>query len=189
MRLAFTTILVLKHPYSHPDIISYGDRVGPVYSAAENSPGFIDRARPIDPDETKSSFEWDFGVWGAFTTPRFYTGSRVSATDTRASTLTVWTDVESVRNFMRSEAHRYMVRNQTKWVAPMGWMNNAAWWIGDDEIPTWSEAARRIELLNDKGPSPEAFNLRTSYDQFGRLTRAPRTAHPHALEGTSAEWA
>jgi hypothetical protein len=187
MRLAFTTIAVLKHPYGHPDILSYEERIGPVFEAAENSPGFIDRARPIDPDETKTNFEWDYGPWGPFTTPRFYTGGRVAATDSRASTLSIWTDLASVRAFSRSELHRYMLRNQARWVLHTEWKNVAAWWIGDDEIPTWSEAARRIELLNDEGPSPEAFDFHTSYDEFGVLTSAPKTARLNAYEGAAAE--
>lgn len=187
MRLAFTTIAVLKHPYGHPDILSYEERIGPVFGDAEKSPGFIDRARPIDPDETKTNFEWNYGPWGAFTTPRFYTGGRVAETDSRASTLSIWTDLASVRAFSRSEGHRYMLRNQARWVVHTEWKNFAAWWIGDDEIPTWAEAARRIELLNDEGPSPAAFDFNTSYDEFGRLTSAPKTARSSAYEGASSE--
>jgi hypothetical protein len=186
MRLAFTTIAVLKHPYGHPDILSYEERIGPVFEEAERSPGFIARARAVDPDESKTNFEWDWGQWGPFTTPRFYTGGRVAATDSRASTLSIWTDLASVRAFSRSGLHQYMLRNQSRWVVHTDWKNIAAWWIGDEEIPTWGEAARRIELINDNGPSPEAFDFHTSYDEFGTLTSAPKTARPGTYHGSVA---
>ncbi|HTZ43392.1 MAG TPA: DUF3291 domain-containing protein [Jatrophihabitans sp.] len=174
MRLAFSTITVLRHPYGHPDILSYEDRIGPVFAEAERSPGFIDRARPVDPDDDATNFEWDWGVWGPFATPRFYTGGRVAATDSRASTLSIWTDLASVRAFARNGLHQYMLRNQGRWVEPKGWKGVAAWWIGDDEIPTWVEAARRIEHINDHGPSPVAFDFHTSYDQDGNPVDVPR---------------
>ncbi len=80
-----------------------------------------------------------------------------------------------------------MLRNQARWVVHTEWKNVAAWWIGDDVIPTWEEAARRIELLNDEGPSPAAFDFHTSYDEFGRLTSAPKTARSSAYEDASTE--
>jgi len=169
MRLAFTTIAVLKHPYGHPDILSYEDRIGPVFAEAEGSPGFIARARPIDSDDEKTNFERDWGPWGTFTTPRFYTGGRTVDTDSRASTLSIWTDLASVRAFSRAGLHQYMLRNQARWVHHVDWKHIAAWWIDDEEIPTWGDAARRIELLNDEGPSPKAFDFATSYDEHGVL--------------------
>ena len=175
MRLAFTTITVLRHPYGHPEIVSFQDRIGPVFLEAENSPGFIDRARPVDDRVDLTNFERDWGEWGAFQTPRFYTGGRVTATDSRASTLSLWTDLASVWAYAHHGLHRYMLQNQSQWVTRFDWKNYAAWWVGDEVTPTWSEACARLEQINDHGSSPDAFDFRRPFDSDGQPAPLPRT--------------
>lgn len=174
MRLAMSTITVLRHPYGHEDILSYQDMIMPVFEQAEGSPGFIDRARPVDDKFHLTNFERDWGQWGTFTTPRFYTGGRKSATDSRASTLSLWVDLESIWRFACRDGHMYMMRNKKRWVADFDWKNYAAWWVDDETIPTWEEAAKRIEYINDHGPSPYAFDFAHPYDQHGNPTKLDR---------------
>lgn len=184
-RLAFSTITLLSNPYGHPDILSFEDRIGPVFEAAEQSPGFITRARPVDDKLHLTNFERDWGIWGTFTVPRFYRGGQVTTTDSRASTLSIWVDLESVKSFaFRNSQHKYMLQNKKRWVPPFEWKNYAAWWVEPDEIPSWSEACARIEYINDHGPSAHAFDFGHPYDQEGRALAKPRDRDPHAVATT-----
>jgi hypothetical protein len=45
------------------------------------------------------------------------------------------------------------------------------WWVGDDEAPSWAEAPRRLEHLDDRGPTPYTFYFRTPFDVRGQPTR------------------
>lgn len=183
MRLAFSTITVLRQPWGHPEVREYQEMIGPVFTDAQGSPGFIARAMPVDDKNHLTNFERDWGSWGEFTTPRFYTGGRVTATDTRASTLSIWEDLASVRRFMHSSNHIYMVRNKQRWVTEFEWKNYAAWWVGDEEIPTWQDAADRIEHINDHGPSPYAFDFSRPYDEHGQPVQPPAPVASGGREG------
>lgn len=187
MRLAFSTITVLKTPYGDPAVASYEARIGPVFREAEHSPGFIDRARPTDTAIHLTNFEREWGSWGRFTTPRFYKGGRVTATDSRASTLSLWRDLASVWTFAHGGMHMYMLRNQAQWTTRMDWKNYAGWWVEDDKVPTWAEAAEKIELINDIGSSPTAFDFRTPFDIDGTPAVLKKVKGPEMISGVQDE--
>lgn len=178
MRIAMSTITILLQPYGHPVVAEYEERIGPVFEEAERSPGFIARAKPVDDKDHLTNFERDWGPWGKFTTPRFYTGGRVTATDSRASTLSLWVDLASIRAFASKGGHRYMVRNQSRWTEHLDWKTYAAWWVDDDTIPTWEEGSARIEYINDHGPSPHAFDFAHPYDEQGRPLKPQEALSP-----------
>lgn len=158
-RLAFTTFAIMKQPYGNPVVAGFEDLTPPVFDAAENAPGFVARAREIDDRVTLSNFERDWGEWGKFTVPRFYDGGFDSATDTRASTLSLWVSVEAVRKFVYSGLHQRALSQRKEWFRPPAWPTYAMWWVPDGNVPTWSDACRRLEYLHDNGPSEYAFTF------------------------------
>jgi len=175
-RVAFTTFAILKKPYGNPEVQEYDDLTPAAFEVAENSPGFIIRAKEHPDQSHLSNFVRDWGDWGRFDVPRFYTGGRTTETDSRASTLSLWHDVESIFSFVYTGLHRGILRRRHEWFLKPEWPSYAMWWVSDDTIPTWSDACHRLEQLYDNGPSPVAFNFRQPFTPDGTPARVRGTA-------------
>lgn len=184
MRLAFTTFAILRRPYGDPEVQEFDDRTPYVFAAAQMHRGFVARAVEVD-DAGASNFERDWGLWGEFQVPRFYTLGRTSGTDQRASTLSIWTDIQSVFEFVYSGLHLGALKKREQWFQKPAWPSYACWWVADDAIPTWADASARLEHLHDHGPTPYAFNFHTCFDESGQavsvsaMRETGRPAHSH----------
>jgi hypothetical protein len=167
MRVAFTTFAVLKHPYGDARVQEFDDRTPAVFLEAEQSPGFIDRARPTSSPDA-CNFEQDWGAWGKFTVPRFYVHGRSTGTDQRADTLSLWTDLASVFAFVYSGLHLAAFKKRAEWFQAPAWPTYAVWWVQDSHVPTWQEAAEKLEQLHDLGPTLSAFDFKRCFDEHGQ---------------------
>jgi len=127
-----------------------------------------------------SNFARDWGQWGKFAVPRFYTLGRETETDQRASTLSVWEDLGSVLRFVYSGLHLEALKKRSEWFLKPQWPTYALWWIPDDCIPTWQEACKKLERLHDEGASPEVFDFKTCFDASGN--RVDLSAYKHKQE-------
>ena len=170
VRVAFTTFAIMKGPYGDPQVEGFEILTPPVFNASENAEGFIARAHEIDSNDHLSNFERDWGEWGLFAVPRFYDGGFETATDTRASTLSLWQSLEAVHHFVYTGLHRHALDQRKKWFRKPQWPSYAIWWVDDTHVPTWSEACKRLELLHDNGSTPDAFNFHKMFDSEGRET-------------------
>lgn len=157
-RLAFTTFAVAKRPFGTSELEGFLKLEPKVDLEAEKSPGFIDRARGIDVDDTKlSDSELNYGIWGPMVSPNFYDGGSNLETETRASTLSLWMNIEAVWNFAYHGLHRTALLQRHKWFRVPEWPSYAMWWVSDSHVPTWAEAAWRLEYLMAHGPTPVSF--------------------------------
>ena len=150
-RVAFYTFGVQRYPWEHPHMQSFLDRVAAVFAAAECTEGFIIRRsdRPADAG------------------PRFYD----PAADAGApQTLSVWADLESVFAFAHRGRHGEAMRHRTEWFVDAHYPTYVAWWVADDHLPTWHEAAEHLEHLHDHGPTAAAFSFKHPFDAQGAPT-------------------
>jgi hypothetical protein len=170
-RVAFTTFAILKKPYGDPEVQEFDDLTPGAFQEAEGSPGFIARAKEDESQSHLSNFEREWGAWGKFEVPRFYAGGRTTETDSRASTLSLWTDLDSVWSFVYNGLHRSVLQRRHEWFLKPQWPTYAAWWAPDDAIPTWHDACRALELLHDYGASPAAFTFHQAFTADGTPTR------------------
>jgi Domain of unknown function (DUF3291) len=177
-RVAFTTFAILKQPYGNPEVQEFDDLTPPTFEEAESSAGFIARAKESPDQSHLTNFERDWGAWGRFDVPRFYTGGRTTETDSRASTLSLWTDLESVLAFVYNGLHRSTLSRRHEWFLKPEWPSYAAWWVPEEATPTWADACQRLEHLHDHGPSPFAFNFRHPFAADGTATELRVAAHP-----------
>jgi hypothetical protein len=166
-RIAFTTFAIMKAPYGDPMVQGFEALTPGVFRHAEKAEGFIDRARELDGNNHLTNFERDWGGWGPFAVPRFYDGGFETVNDTRASTLSLWSSLEAVRVFSFGGLHGRALVQRGKWFRKPEWPTYAAWWVGDAHIPTWKEAATRLEALHDRGPTAFAFTFSDAYDAEG----------------------
>ncbi|WP_197436576.1 DUF3291 domain-containing protein [Agrobacterium vitis] len=157
----------MKKPYGDPEVHGFEALTPAVFRHAENAEGFVNRAREIDDRSELTNFERDWGEWGPFTVPSFYDGGFTTATDTRASTLSLWRSIEDVKAFVYNGLHQRALAQRHKWFRTPNWPGYAMWWVEDAHIPKWSEAASRLEYLFTHGPTPFAFTFPEAFDAYG----------------------
>jgi hypothetical protein len=84
-----------------------------------------------------------------------------------ASNLSVWNDVESLEAFdFSNEAHRDILRRRREWFDKLDFYL-VLWWVSAGHRPDLEEAKRRLECLQENGPTAEAFTFRDRYPSPG----------------------
>lgn len=172
-RLAFTTFGIMKEPYGTDISRGYEELEPSVDSAVLACPGLIARAEAVDDGTDRSNFERDWGEWGTFCVPRFYQGGRTRESDSRASTVSLWRDIQSVYEFSYSGIHRETLMKRGQWFLRPEWPSYAMWWVGEDEHPTWRDACVRLENLHDRGSTPKAFDFKRPFHPDGSVASVP----------------
>ena len=165
MRVAFTTIGVLVNDWDHPEVEGFVERVPGVFRAAESGDGFVDRAgRSEEEGEEGKEGEEPLGDWGEVEPPGFLDPEHHPRL---AMTLSVWEDLESVFAFTYAGAHGEALKHRKQWAVKSGLPSYAAWWIENDETPNWQDVKTRLEILHEKGSTPQAFTFKQPYGPDG----------------------
>ena len=97
----------------------------------------------------------------------FYIGVRSPEADAEAATLSIWADLESVFAYAYSGSHLDAFKRRRESFHVGDWPSHVAWWIDDDEEPTWEDAFARQQMIHDEGPTPRAFNFRSAFSPDG----------------------
>lgn len=185
-RIALLTCVIGVAPRVSERMKGFAQRIDAVEAEAEQYPGCVAMARVANPPET-NPYEQDWGPWGTYVTPRFYTGPRERELRTDAETLSVWDDLESVFAFSYSGLHAEALRHRREWFPKGEFPIYVAWWVADDHIPTWTEACERIDYLHQNGASPHAFDFRHPFDAEGQPVKIRRKADPSSERRSSSE--
>ena len=74
--------------------------------------------------------------------------------------LSVWKSVETLKEFTYKTAHVGIMRQRKKWFHVLKEAYVVLWWIPAGHIPTIQEAIDKLNLLREKGSTPEAFDFR-----------------------------
>jgi hypothetical protein len=156
-RLAIYNFNNFRAPSADPANAGFHERNDPNFAAAERSDGFVAR----------SGYDGDPGPasWGEQVYPRFYLENGDASAP---STLSLWRDLASLYAFVHSDIHREAMRHARQSFDPHRWPPYVLWWVEENHVPKWSEGVKRLELLHDMGPSPEAFDFRNPFDTDGR---------------------
>lgn len=152
--VAFHTIALLQTPLGSPQVEDYEAITPTLFNQMYEARGFI---RLVDwEDVLRPSFAYGEG--------RF-----------PVSTLSVWTDLESVFTFSYQGIHADALRQRKKWFYEPEQPTYVAWWIVDDHVPSWVEAVERHEHLHQHGPTPFAFNFRSAFDAVGSPVKVKKS--------------
>lgn len=139
--LAQLNLGIFKAPLDAPEMAPFAMALDRINAIADESPGFVWRLK--DDDGGPSS---NVEVPGA-------------VDPLLASNLSVWTDYESLREFMYRTDHAAYLRRRAEWFEREATLMTVGWWIPAGTIPTLDEALERLERLRTDGPSGEAFPL------------------------------
>jgi hypothetical protein len=88
--------------------------------------------------------------------------------------MSVWTDITALRAYVYKSAHAAVMARKAKWFPPLARAHMALWWIPAGTLPSLQDAAARLALIDQIGPSANAFTFDAPFDAAGAsLTLAP----------------
>lgn len=140
--LAQLNIALMKEPLDSPRMVDFVANLDRINALAEQSPGFVWR---FQTEEGNATQERPFGV------------------DTLVN-LSVWKDLESLRQYVYQSAHRDIMRRRAEWFESMREAFLVLWWVPAGHRPTLAEASAHLDLLRTHGPTAEAFTFRQAFE-------------------------
>ncbi|MDB5060154.1 MAG: domain containing protein [Chloroflexi bacterium] len=146
-RVAFSTFGIMREKSGHPQVQGFLDRISATFAAADAAPGFLggpDRNGALAP---------------SFLDP--------ALRDQEASTVSLWEDLHSVWAFAYRGLHAEALQHRREWFGEPAWPNYVAWWVEDDHMPSWPEAAERYQHLHDHGSTAFAFTFKKPFGADG----------------------
>ena len=139
--LAEVNIGTLRDAVDSPMIADFVANLARINALAEDQPGFVWRLTGEGDDATDIQ---------PFENPLM------------AINLSVWTDPDSLAAFVYRTAHRDIMRRRAEWFEKME-LFMCLWWVPIGHQPTPQEAIERLEILRQRGPSPDAFTFRQPF--------------------------
>ena len=73
--------------------------------------------------------------------------------------MSVWRDLEALRNYVYQSAHVEIMNRRRQWFARASEAYAVLWWVAAGHRPSVSEAVGRLEDLRRHGSSPAAFTF------------------------------
>jgi hypothetical protein len=136
MHIAELNIARLLHPQDDPRVAPFMNALDAVNGIAERSDGFIWRLK----DETGNATSIE-----VFEDPQLI------------ANLSVWSDVESLENFVWKTVHRQFYNRRAEWFSVLEMSHFVMWEVEEGHEPSLAEARERLEYLNAHGDSDHAF--------------------------------
>jgi len=111
------------------------ERIDEINALAETSKGFIWRYEDTEPNAAQ----------------RIFNNSAL------VINMSVWQDIESLKHFVYQTAHKELIKGKKDWFKKMPEMHQVMWWIKAGHTPNLTEAKQKLDLVRERGPTPEAF--------------------------------
>ena len=73
--------------------------------------------------------------------------------------MSVWEDLESLKQYVYKSLHVELIRDRDAWFAKMLDAHQALWWIPAGHIPTVAEGKEKLAYLQQHGVSSQAFTF------------------------------
>jgi hypothetical protein len=135
--LAQLNVGKIRAPLDSPELKDFVDNLDRINALAESSEGFQWRLKGEGNDATSlRGFGEDVIV-----------------------NMSVWRDVDALRNFVYKSAHTDIMKRRREWFTRMADMYMCLWWAPVGHMPTVEDARYRLEHLRAHGPTPEAFTF------------------------------
>jgi hypothetical protein len=146
-QLAQLNIARLRHPTTHPAIKDFMDGLERINALAESSPGFVWRLKDDTGNATEVQHPWSHDPFIIVN-------------------LSVWTDPQSLKNFVYRSDHLDFYVRRADWFERPTEAHYVLWWVPEGHIPSLEEARERLEDYRRNGATERAF-------WFGKLQPAP----------------
>jgi len=128
-----------RHPMDHPDLAGFVEMLDPLNHQADAAPGFVWRLTDEGSNDATSITFYDDPLL--------------------LVNLSVWTDLDSLRNYVYRTAHVEMVKRREEWADAMEDAYIVLWWVPAGHVPDVAEADARLNQLRRNGPTADAFTF------------------------------
>lgn len=139
--LAQLNIARLAAPLDSPQLSEFVANLERINQLAEAAPGFVWRLQ----DEAGDAVQ--FRPFG----------------DDYLINMSMWQDVESLWQYVYLSGHMAIMRRRREWFLPLSEAHAVLWWQAAAERPTVADAAARLALLREHGPTPQAFTFKQCF--------------------------
>lgn len=139
--LAELNIAILRAPLDSPQLADFVANLDRINQLADRSAGFVWRLQTEEGDATELR----------------------PLGDNTIINLTVWRDIETLKDYVYRSAHVEVMRRRKEWFEHMREAYMVLWWVPAGHIPTVQEAIARLEHLRQHGPSEQAFTFRKAF--------------------------
>jgi len=136
--LAQLNLAKMKFAIDAPEMADFVARLEDINALADESPGFVWRLQTDDGDATAID--------------HFGPNCLVN--------MSVWTDVESLHNYVYRSAHKEVMALRKQWFDRMLEAYSVLWWIPAGTVPTIVQADERLQYLRHNGPGAKAFTFK-----------------------------
>lgn len=143
--IAQLNIGVIRGAMDSPVMAVFAANLARINALAECSPGFVWRLQTDEGDAT---------------------ALRPFDDDRTLVNMSVWSDIESLRQYVYSSDHMTIMRRRQEWFEPSQQVSLVLWWVPRGHRPTVEEGIAKLERLRADGPGPGAFG-------FGRTFPPP----------------
>jgi len=152
MYLAQVNIARVKEPLDSPVMQDFVNNLEPINRLAEGSDGFIWRLKEDDNNAT---------------------GIRIFDDEHLIVNMSVWRDIDSLRNYVFRTAHAEFLKRRKEWFLRMAEQHMALWYVPVGHEPSIQEAEEKLLLRRRIADSPAAFGFQTMYSPSGTLLSRP----------------
>jgi uncharacterized protein DUF3291 len=133
---------VIRGPMDSAVMAEFAANLARINALADSSPGFLWRLQTADGDAT---------------------AIRPFENENMLLNMSVWSDLEHLRQFVYRSAHADFLRRRREWFERMSEAYLVLWWVPRGHRPGIPEASARLEALRRAGPTPEAFTFRQTF--------------------------
>jgi hypothetical protein len=158
-QLAQVNIGRVRGPMDQPIMSGFVARLAEINALADRSPGFIWRLQTEDGDATAL---------------RPYADERVLIN------MSVWADLESLRDYVYRSDHAGVMRRRREWFERFEGVYVALWWVPAGHRPSVAEAVERLAHLEAHGPTARAFSFTQPFDRQGAPVERDRATRDDA---------
>jgi uncharacterized protein DUF3291 len=138
--IAQINIARLRAPLDSPQLAGFVSRLEEINALADRAEGFVWRLQTPEGDATYlRPFDDDMIIVN----------------------MTVWESVEALKNYVYKTAHAELLRQRREWFEHFDGSYLAMWWVPAGHIPGIDEAKKRLQHLEEHGPSQFAFTFKT----------------------------
>lgn len=148
-QIAQVNIARAKAPLDTPLLAEFVAALEPVNALADDSPGFVWRLQDSDGDATSI---------------------RPFPDDLMIVNMSVWESIEALWGFVYGGGHLEVMRRRREWFSRIEG-HQVLWWVPAGHPPAVEEALDRLELLSERGPTPEAFTFKRRFPAPGAASQ------------------
>lgn len=129
-------------PMDDPRLADFVAQLDAVNALAEASPGYVWRLQSASGNATDV---------------------RVGDDPLVIVNLTVWTSIDELFAYAYRSDHRFVFARRFEWFERWPGPSVCLWWQRAGTVPTVDDALRRLTILAERGPSPDAFTFKQRF--------------------------